>query len=65
MLCLGRLVGERITIGKPGDVLTDPIVITLLRHGGCQSDGQMQSTRLGIEAQRDIRVMRDNAKEVR
>ena len=64
MLVLGRLVGERITIGQPGDVLTEPIVITLVRHGGW--DGvEVKATRLGIEAPRDIRIMRDDAKEVR
>ena len=51
MLVFGRQISDTIVIGKTGDVLTEPIVVTVvaLRNNGA---------RLGVDAQRDIAVDR-------
>lgn len=48
MLVVTRRVGEKVHIG-------DDITITLIKAGA--------NTKIGIEAPKDIRVMRDNAKQ--
>mgnify|MGYP006921455065 CR=1 FL=1 len=51
MLVMGRKEREEIVIGKPGDVLTEPIVVSLVR---LSSDG----VRLGVTAQKDVDIRR-------
>jgi sRNA-binding carbon storage regulator CsrA len=60
MLCLGLDFGESLIIGKPGDVLTEPIVVTFLRNRSSGSDA-----RLGVDAQRSVRVVRRELLEQR
>lgn len=52
MLVLTRAPLEKLIIGKPGDVLTEPIVISVQGVG-------LKTARLGITAQRNVCVMRD------
>lgn len=52
MLVLSRRLGETIVIGKPGDVLTSTIEITVLGVSGNQ-------TRMGISAQKNMSVHRE------
>lgn len=56
MLVVSRFISETVHIGKAGDVLTEPIVITAVdaRRIG-KSDKQL---RIGVDAQRDIGVFR-------
>lgn len=56
MLIVARYVSETVHIGKAGDVLTGPIVITAVdaRRVG-KNDKQI---RIGVDAQRDIGVFR-------
>ena len=49
MLIISRKVGESVTIG-------DDIRITILRGGG-----RSENVRLGIEAPRDVEILRDDA----
>lgn len=53
MLCIGRNECQSIVIGKPGDVLTEPIVIIAVP----KNKGEFW--RVGIEAQKDIRIARE------
>jgi sRNA-binding carbon storage regulator CsrA len=52
-LCITRKSQEQIEIGKQGDVLTGPIIITMegIEHHGTRA-------RIGIRAQNDIVVNR-------
>ena len=53
MLCVSRVDNESVTIGKAGDVLTEPITITV----------QQTTPKIvvfGIDAQRSIRIERTN-----
>jgi sRNA-binding carbon storage regulator CsrA len=54
MLVLSRRKNDVIEIGKEGDVLTGPIVLKFV-------DIRRLSARIGIEAQRDIAVLRPEA----
>ncbi len=56
MLVLSRQRGEKIVIGQAGDTLTEPIVINAV-------DIRPDKVRLGIDAQRDIRVHRQEVIE--
>ena len=56
MLILTRDDGEQVIIGKAGDVLTEPIIVT-----NCGVRGQR--VRLGIQAQTDIEVHRKEVKD--
>lgn len=51
MLVLLRDINDTVVIGKPGDVLTEPIIVTVV---ALRSNG----ARLGVDAQRDIAVHR-------
>jgi sRNA-binding carbon storage regulator CsrA len=53
MLVLSRFELQRIFIGKAGDVLDKPIEIVVLNS----------FARVGIDARRDIEVVRDDAKK--
>ena len=53
MLCVSRVDNESVTIGKAGDVLTEPITITVKRT-------TVNQVRLGVHAQADIRIERSN-----
>ena len=55
MLVLTRHEGETLVIGEPGQVLTEPIRVTLVRNG--------ISPRIGIVAQRDLRILRSELAE--
>ena len=55
MLVISRFISETIHIGKAGDVLTGPIVVTAL---GVRRQSSNLHLRLGIDAQRDIGVFR-------
>lgn len=55
MLVLSRDVNQQIVIGKAGDVLTGPIVITYVEQ-------RRTHARIGIEADRHVSVDR---KEIR
>ena len=46
MLCVSRVDNESVTIGKAGDVLTEPITITVKRT-------TVNQVRLGVHAQVD------------
>jgi sRNA-binding carbon storage regulator CsrA len=54
MLCISRNYGERLIIGKAGDVLTEPIVIEVIRPWMPTH----KMLRLGIQAQRDVLILR-------
>ena len=56
MLILTRRADESLMIGGEGDVLEGPVTVTVLGIKGGQ-------VRLGIKAQRDIRVDRDEIRE--
>jgi len=56
MLILTRKKAESLKIGAESDVLEGPITVTVLEIKGGQ-------VRIGIEAQRDIRVDRDEIRE--
>lgn len=51
MLVVQRTEREQIIIGRPGDVLTQPIVISV-------SKLKPSSVRIGVDAQRDLPVRR-------
>jgi sRNA-binding carbon storage regulator CsrA len=52
MLVITREVDQEIIIGKPGDVLTEPIVVVLCRV-------QPGRARIGIKAQSNIGIRRE------
>jgi len=52
MLVLTRSIGTRIVIGEAGQTLTGPIVVTLV-------DMRREKARIGITADRDISVARE------
>jgi len=54
MLVLSRCRDESFTIGKAGDVLTGPIVITVV-------DVRRDKARIGIACQKDVEILRDDA----
>lgn len=56
MLVLLRDINDTVVIGKPGDVLTEPIIVTVV---ALRSNG----ARLGVTAQRDIAVHRSEVYE--
>lgn len=56
MLILTRDIGSQVIIGKAGQVLTEPIVVTLVDVRGIRS-------RLGFEAQQDLNIVRDEVVE--
>ncbi len=58
MLVLSRKKDEKILIGKKGDTLTAPIEIMVVETRG-------DKVRLGIEAQKDIRVDREEVYHAR
>lgn len=58
MLCVGRNPLQSVTIGKAGDILTEPIVVTMLPKTKVN-----RHLRLGIEAQRDIGIYRSELAE--
>jgi hypothetical protein len=60
-LCIGRNELESIVIGKAGDVLTEPIVITV-----CPRPPKFRHrTRVGITAQKDVAIVRTELLEHR
>lgn len=56
MLVLSRKKGETVEIGKAGDVLTGPIIVTVVEVRG-------DKTRIGIQADRDVPVHRGEVAE--
>ncbi len=52
MLCLSRSNRQRIVIGKKGDVLEGPIILTI-------NEILQFKVRLGFDGQRDVRIMRE------
>ena len=56
MLILTRRANESVKIGGKGDGLEGPVTVTVLGIKGGQ-------VRIGIEAQRDIRVDRDEVRK--
>lgn len=56
MLILSRATGEKIIIGKEGDVLDGPITI-------CNLDVRGGRVRIGIDCQRDISVHRSEVQD--
>ena len=56
MLILTRRQAESLKIGAKGDVLEGPVTVTVLGIKGGQ-------VRIGIEAQRNIRVDRDEIRK--
>lgn len=51
MLVLAQKEGDRILIGRPGQVLTEPIEVSLVEIRG-------STARLGFEAPREIQIDR-------
>ena len=56
MLILTRRVGESLKIGQLEDMLEGPVTVTVLGVKGSQ-------VRIGVEAQRNIRVDREEIRE--
>ena len=56
MLILSRKSNECLKIGDQGDLLEGPVTVTVLEIKGSQ-------VRIGIEAQRDVRIDREEIRK--
>lgn len=58
LLVLQRSNQQKLFIGQAGDVLTGPIMVQVIEFRG-KPGGAITSVRLGISAQRDVNIARE------